>query len=294
MKFLPKNIDSINFINQIKEIGWDVTDLLKSYSQNSSDKSQFRKSLKIKQFKTGPVTSADLEVNEIILNGIKRSYPSQSWYFLSEENKNIGKENIESDLVWIIDPLDGTKDFIKGTGEYAVHISLTYKKKTVIGAVILPSKDELWISIEGAKTFCETRNGKKINLANPNSKGMEDMIIVTSRSHLHPELGKIIKKLKPAKVINMGSIGYKISSILRGETDLYITYSGPNESCPRDWDMAAPYSILKNAGGTITDINSKEIKFLKDNQFEQKGLIIASLNVNHELICKEISHSFLN
>tara|TARA_B100000524_G_scaffold344984_2_gene242995 strand:+ start:11 stop:895 length:885 start_codon:yes stop_codon:yes gene_type:complete len=294
MNCFPKDVNPQKLLMQLKKIGWKISDLLKSYSQISSDQSEFRKSLKITNLDSGPVTNADLEVNDIILSGIKKNYPSQTWQFLSEENKNIGEIYTKSDWVWIVDPLDGTKDFIKNTGEYAVHVALTFKKKPVLGLVILPSKDEMWIAIEGSHTWCENRNGAEICLAKPNYKSLEDLTIVTSRSHFHPELSNLLEKLKPAKVIGRGSVGYKVASILRGESDMYITYSGPGESCPKDWDMAAPFSILKSAGGTITDKYSKDLKFLQDNKFEQKDLIIASLNINHESVCKEILDKFLN
>ena len=86
----------------------------------------------------------------------------------------------------------------------------------------------------------------------------------------------------------MGSIGCKIASILRGESDIYISLSLPGESCPKDWDFAAPASILKAAGGAITDIDNKELTYGTSN-FEQRGIIIASNNKkNHKNICLKV------
>ena len=86
----------------------------------------------------------------------------------------------------------------------------------------------------------------------------------------------------------MGSIGCKIASILRGESDIYISLSLPGRSSPKDWDFAAPAAVLKDAGGAITNINNEELIYGKSN-FEQGGIIIASNNyLNHERICLEI------
>jgi len=92
--------------------------------------------------------------------------------------------------------------------------------------------------------------------------------------------------------LGMGSIGYKITAILRGEADLYITYSGPEDSSPKDWDFAAPFALLKGNGGKITDLNCSEISFLKCKNYEQKGFIIASINNNHKDICKKLTNAF--
>ena len=86
----------------------------------------------------------------------------------------------------------------------------------------------------------------------------------------------------------MGSIGCKIASILRGESDIYLSLSLPGESCPKDWDFAAPAAILKAAGGAITNLENMPLVYNKEN-FEQGGIIVASIDKkNHEKICLDI------
>ena len=86
----------------------------------------------------------------------------------------------------------------------------------------------------------------------------------------------------------MGSIGCKIASIMRGESDVYISLSLPGQSSPKDWDFAAPEALLRTAGGTITNLDNEELNYNKPN-FEQNGFIIASNNKeNHENICRKI------
>ena len=114
------------------------------------------------------------------------------------------------------------------------------------------------------------------------------MVLVTSKNHKNDNLNKLIEKIKFKKVINMGSIGCKIASILRGESDIYISLSIPGKSAPKDWDFAAPEAILKAAGGSITKINNQDLFYGKPN-FEQGGIIIDSNdNLRHENICLQI------
>ena len=189
--------------------------------------------------------------------------------------------------MWIIDPLDGTKDFIQGTSNYAMHIGLNYKQKPYIGIVLIPAKNELWIS-NGEKVWCEKRDGSNIKPNPSKSKSLQDMILVTSKNHNNETLKNLIKKIDFNEVVIMGSIGCKIASIVRGESDLYICLSLPGKSAPKDWDFAAPEAILKGAGGAITNLDNEELSYGKSN-FEQGGLLVASNNnLMHESICLEI------
>ena len=105
---------------------------------------------------------------------------------------------------------------------------------------------------------------------------------------LFHHLRKLIQSIKFNDVTIMGSIGCKIASIVRGESDLYICLSLPGKSSPKDWDFAAPAAILKSAGGAITDLDNQELTYGKFN-FEQGGIIIASSNHHlHQSICLEI------
>ena len=114
------------------------------------------------------------------------------------------------------------------------------------------------------------------------------MVLVTSKNHKNQTLLNLIDKLGFKKVINMGSIGCKITSLLRGESDLYISLSLPGRSSPKDWDFAAPEAILKNAGGAITNIDNEALSYGSAN-FEQGGIIVATNDVfSHERICLEI------
>ena len=290
---LPQGVDINILINDLKVFSWEASDILIKYAQiikDSNDKSNILKN----QNQEDPVTIADLKVNEIMIKNITESYKNINWEILSEENVKINPTNkrIKKDFVWVLDPLDGTQDFIQGTGNYAMHLALTYKNKPYLGIVLIPERDELWISNHKI-VWCENKNEecKRPNLLRKDK--LEDMTIVTSKNHSNQSLQNLIKKVKFKEVIVMGSIGCKIASILRGESDIYICLSSPGESSPKDWDFAAPAAVLKAAGGSITNIYNEQLTYGNLN-YKQGGIIIASNNYhNHGKICLEIKE-FIN
>jgi len=291
---LPPSVNISKLLDDLKNISWEASESLLKYAQilkDTNNKSNLLKNNNIKD----PVTIADLEVNEIIINRINENYKNICWEILSEENVKVNSDsyNFNEDFVWVLDPLDGTKDFIQGTGNYAMHLALNYKKCPHLGIVLIPDKDELWIS-NNEIVWCENKNGdsKRPNLSN--KYNLNEMKIVTSKNHKNHVLKNLIDRANFKEVVVMGSIGCKIASILRGESDIYICLSLPGESSPKDWDFAAPASTLKTAGGAITNINNEELTYGNLN-FEQGGIIVASSNKNsHKRICLQIKEIIEN
>ena len=143
---------------------------------------------------------------------------------------------------------------------------------------------------DGKKTWFEKRDGTKYKPNILNNKNLKEMTLVTSKNHGNDILRNLIKKINFRKVEIMGSIGCKIASIVRGESDIYICLSLPGKSSPKDWDFAAPESILKTAGGAITNLDNQELTYGQAN-FQQRGVIIATNNKKtHGSICREIKN----
>ena len=286
---LPSEVNINNLINDLRILSWEAADILIYYSNLFKDQSN-NISL-VKNNSESPVTLADLKVNELIIKKLNQKYKHVNWGILSEENTKVDSFIFEkkSEWCWILDPLDGTKDFIQGTGNYAMHLALNYKNNSYIGVVLVPEKNELWFS-NGEKAWGERRDRSLIEINLSNTKILDEMRIVTSKNHRNQTLKNLIEKAKFRDVSFMGSVGCKIASILRGDSDIYISLSLPGKSSPKDWDFAAPEAILKAAGGGITTIDNNVLKYGKSN-FEQGGIIIASNNkYNHKNLCEEIKN----
>ena len=284
---LPFGVEINDLIDNLRSLSWEAADILLYYANIIKKLEQKNEILKNKN-NNDPVTLADLEVNELIINRINQTYQDTNWEILSEENFKIQSNYFNNvDWLWVLDPLDGTKDFIQGTQNYAMHLALNYKRKPYIGIVLIPEKDELWISYAG-KIWCESRDGniRKQNLSETNI--LKDMTIVTSKNHRNQKLKDLIEKINFKKTILMGSIGCKVASIIRGESDIYIALSLPGKTAPKDWDFAAPEAILKAAGGSITNIDNEELVY-GSTDLKHSGIIIASNNKkNHKRICSEV------
>ena len=288
---LPSGVNIENLINDLRIFSWEASEILLYYSQilkDSSNKSNILENDNLDD----PVTLADLKVNELIIKRINGKYKNINWEILSEENVKGKYQPLQSkackEWLWVLDPLDGTKDFLQGTQNYAMHLALNYKQRPYLGVVLIPERGELWIAHE-EKVWCERKDNYQINpIFQNNKRSLKDMIIVTSKNHRNKTLRNLIDKIGFKNVVIMGSIGCKIASILRGESDIYICLSLKGQSSPKDWDFAAPEALLKFAGGAITSLDNEELTYGQSN-FEQSGIIVASNNVKtHKNLCLEI------
>ena len=285
---LPIGVDVNNLIDDLINFSWEAADVLLNYSdiiKNSEKKINILKNKNIND----PVTLADLEVNELIIERINQKYKDVNWDILSEENFKINTNysNQNTDWLWVLDPLDGTKDFIQGTGDFAMHLALNYKQKPFIGIVLIPEKHELWIAC-GNKLWCENRNGKILKHNMSQTDILSEMTLVTSKNHRNEKLKDLINRINFKKITVMGSIGCKVASIIRGESNIYIALSLPGKSAPKDWDFAAPEAILRAAGGSITNIENEELVY-GSPYLEHHGIIIASNSKKyHKEICAQV------
>ena len=290
---LPIGVDINNLIEDLRVFSWEASDILLYYSQiikNSRDCEKIMHNINYED----PVTLADLKVNELIIKKINENYKNVNWDILSEENVKLEANDIEieSKWVWVLDPLDGTKDFIQGTANYAMHLALNFEEKPYLGSVLIPEKGELWMT-DGKKAWCEKKDGSIQKFNAKSFKTLQDMTIATSKNHRNETLNTLINKIGFRKINVMGSIGCKVASILRGESDIYICISLPGKSSPKDWDFAAPEAILRAAGGAITNIHNEELSYGNKN-YRQDGIIIASSNKEtHKDLCLQIKESIM-
>jgi len=284
---IPAGIDQAGLLEALRPLCWGAADILRAYARGEQPPHGFPKALSVDDGGEGPVSAADLAVNQWLLDGLQDAFPSAGWTLLSEETAKeqlTEGQPLDAEWLWILDPLDGTKDFLQGTGEYAVHLALVRGHRPVLGVVLLPEADELWIGIVGDGAWCEDRQGERSPVRFSDRTVVSDLILVASRSHRDDRLVQLIDALALGGSKAVGSVGYKVATILRGETDLYVSLSG--KSAPKDWDMAAPEAVLLAAGGAFTHADQAELTY-NTGDVRQAGCLIASHGKAHTALCDQ-------
>ena len=201
-----------------------------------------------------PVTDADLEVDRKLRNKIKNLTPNIP--IISEETVDIKIKNKNKNF-WLIDPIDGTKAYIRKKDEYTLNAALILDLKPAIGIIYAPEKDRLFFSY-GKNNAFEIYNGKKKNLRC--KKKIANEIIALGNSDKTPDaVLKIYEKYKVTKNIKMSS-SFKFCVLAAGEADIYAANARAFE-----WDIAAGHAILKHAGGYVTTHEGKNFLYGKDD-----------------------------
>tara|TARA_B100000941_G_C28439862_1_gene519051 strand:+ start:180 stop:959 length:780 start_codon:yes stop_codon:yes gene_type:complete len=225
--------------------------------------------IKIKEDKS-PVSNGDLKVNEIITDKISKLTPNIP--IVSEETVDLGKKN-NSKVFWLIDPIDGTKEYIAGKDEYTLNAALVINTLPVLGLVGVPKKNRLFFSYgPGESYLIENNETKKISCQKQQPKGK----IVALSSVVKPS-DIILNKLKEfdvTSIVKMAS-SYKFCVIATGEYDIYAARERANE-----WDYAAGHAIAQNAGAIIKTLDEKPFLYGKGDYRNPSLLIKRSENLD--------------
>ena len=289
---VPKEVELSTLLDELRKLSWASADVLMAYARGEEPPYGFPKSLTVEEGGDGPVSAADMAVNELLISGLKDNLAFKEWDILSEETskeKTFQQDNYKKDWCWILDPLDGTKDFLQGSENYAVHIALAYKKKPKIGIVLIPEKNELWFGIVGIGAWFENRDGSKNHFSFSDRLDISKLILVSSKNHQQSKLNNLLSTLCFGEIKKIGSVGCKVASILRGEADVYISLSG--KTSPKDWDMAAPHALIEAAGGIFSHADGKNLIYQETN-YSQSGCLIASHGKSHQKICQKTMDFF--
>ena len=225
--------------------------------------------IEIKEDKS-PVSNGDLKVNELITNKIKDLTPNLP--IISEETVDLKKKNVAK-IFWLIDPIDGTKEYIAGKDEYTLNAALVINTIPVLGLVGVPKKNRLFFTYGPGESYL-IENGKtqKINCKKKQPKGK----IVALSSVIKPS-DIILNKLKEfnvTSIVKMAS-SYKFCVIATGEYDIYAARERANE-----WDYAAGHAVAQNAGAIIKTLDEKPFLYGKEDYKNPSLLIIRSENLD--------------
>jgi 3'(2'), 5'-bisphosphate nucleotidase len=256
-------------ISELKKIAENLIDTFNTAGQESID--LYKKGLKIqiKEDKS-PVSNGDLRANELITEKIKELTPNIP--IVSEETVNLKIKNTAK-IFWLIDPIDGTKEYIAGRDEYTINAALVIDTIPVLGVVGVPKKNRLFYSYAPGESYLiESGKTKKINCQKKQPKGK----IVALSSAFKPS-DIILNKLKEFNVnliVKMAS-SYKFCVIATGEYDIYAARERANE-----WDYAAGHAVAQNAGAIIKTLDEKPFLYGKDDYRNPSLLIKRSENLN--------------
>ncbi|MBC8216714.1 MAG: 3'(2'),5'-bisphosphate nucleotidase CysQ [Candidatus Marinimicrobia bacterium] len=206
-----------------------------------------------------PVTTADHAANDSINKTLTEARPEFGWF--SEETAD-SPERLDKEFVWIVDPLDGTKEFIEGVPNFVVSIALVKNEEPVVGVLYNPVTEELFTAEKGKGAFL---NGESIYCAAKNN--IEEMVILNSRSETRRGLWNAYKntfgELRP-----IGSVAYKLGITAAGNVDVFASLRPKNE-----WDICAGHCIISEAGGVLIDLNGKPVKYNQRKTLITPGLV---------------------
>ncbi len=212
-----------------------------------------------------PLTLADKAANKIIVEMLKDNFPEYA--ILSEEEKDDLKR-LEKDCCFVVDPLDGTKEFIKRNGQFTVNIALSYKHKSVMGVIYVPVTQELYYGSEGNGSYLE-KNGQVVKLkVNKEDKPKNQLNVVMSNSHGCEEMERLIEKYGFKNLVKAGS-SLKGCMIAKGEADVYYRHNPTME-----WDTAAMQCIVEEAGAIFMQMDDTPMLYNRKNCLNSKGFYI--------------------
>lgn len=234
------------------------------------------------EFKAGdePVTLADRVANDLIVRGLERAFPHDA--ILAEESVDDG-HRFSASRVWLVDPVDGTKDFINRDDEFSVMIGLLIDGQPILGVVYQPTNDLLYYASEEEGAFMDC-HGRVTPLRVSDVAQVPQMRIVSSRTHLSPKVVAIQQALGIRQHLRHGSAGLKVGLVCQQEADIYINTGHMS----KEWDVCAPEAILREAGGVMTDLEGSPIRYNQEDVRQRQG-ILASNGKNHDLIVATIA-----
>jgi 3'(2'), 5'-bisphosphate nucleotidase len=222
------------------------------------------------------VTAADREANDLIVRRLADEFPGDG--ILAEESVDTDAR-LNKERVWLIDPMDGTKNFVQRDGDFAVQIGLAVAGEAVLGVVYQPVRDVLYRAVRGEGSWRE-KDGKQAERMRVSEKtDPAEMVLASSRSHRSPRMERVVDSFGFKFETRRGSVGVKIGLIAEQEADLYLHLSPST----KQWDTCAPEIVLTEAGGRLTDLFGKPLRY-NALRIDNRNGVVATNNVAHALV----------
>jgi 3'(2'), 5'-bisphosphate nucleotidase len=224
-----------------------------------------------------PVTVADRRASELIVEGLVASFPDDA---LISEELPATSEQLAVPRVWLVDPIDGTKDFIRGGDGFAVMIGLAIDGVPAVGVVHQPTLDRTFFVTPDAGAFV-AKGGEVTPLAVSEVATAGEARLVASASHRTADIDRVKSELGISEEMNVGSVGVKLCLIASGVRDLYVNPTAKTKA----WDTCAPEAILTAAGGRLSDLFGTPIGYTKELA-HRRGLVASNGRVHAEVVGK--------
>jgi 3'(2'), 5'-bisphosphate nucleotidase len=231
-----------------------------------------------------PVTQADREANELIVAALTFAFPGDG--ILSEELPDDGSR-MTRPRVWMVDPLDGTKDFIRGRDGFAVMIGLLDGDRPALGVVYQPIGDKLYFATRGDGAFVVRAGGAPERMHVSDVREPSQIRMVASKSHRSETIDRVRAELGISDELNVGSVGLKLGLIAEGLRDLYVNPAGHSKL----WDACGPEAILAEAGGRLSDVTGAPLDYRGAELGNVRGLI-ASNGLLHDEVVRRLAALF--
>ncbi len=215
-----------------------------------------------------PVTIADKKADKIIREILEKAFPHHA--FLTEESEdNIAR--LDNDFCWIVDPVDGTKDFVVKNNEFTTNIALSYKGEIVVGVIVIPAADTIYYATKGGGAFKRDAFDQVLKI-NVNEK-LNKLTVLTSRFHVKENELETIKKHSD-RIIHVETYGSAVKACRIAEGLAEITYR--LSSGTKEWDTAASQVIILEAGGVFIKPDGKQMTYNRVDVNNREGYIIAN------------------
>ncbi|WP_139557395.1 3'(2'),5'-bisphosphate nucleotidase CysQ [Methylotetracoccus oryzae] len=206
-----------------------------------------------------PLTQADLASHESLVRGLATLHPTHP--IISEESTAVAPEIRKAwQSCWMIDPLDGTKEFIKRNGEFTVNVALIFDRQPVLGVVYAPVLDLTYFAAEGCGAYKQSGDEVPEPIRVRDRRG-DRLTVVGSRSHQTEELMQYLTRLGDHDLTSMGS-SLKLCLVAEGAADIY-----PRIGLTSEWDTAAAHCVVREAGGRVTDLKGQELRYNERDTF---------------------------
>ncbi len=235
------------------------------------------------QHKAGgePVSRADLASSELIVGRLRDAFPGDA--ILSEEMPDDGSR-LEKSRVWMVDPIDGTSDFLRGDDGYVVMIGLCIEGRPVLGVVTQPATGELWLGVVGQGAWKEHADGSRTRLRVSTVTQPSAIRLVASKSHRSEYYARFCRSLGIQDELRIGSVGLKVATVSEGTRDLFVYPGGQ----AKIWDSCGPEAIVTAAGGKITDTDGQPLRYTQPELRHPRGLLVTN-GLVHELALEAVA-----